>query len=76
MRVLKATWFVESDSYYDFIPGRFAPMLKTGLGRGFGEKKKWTASAYVEWPLNAYARQTQQHINTGLDVTWYPFLNR
>ncbi len=72
-RVLKATWFVQSDSYYDFIPARFAPMLKTGLGRAFGKGKKWTTSLYTEFPLNGYARQTQHHVNIGLDVTWYPF---
>lgn len=76
VRVLRATWFVESDSHYDFAPDRFAPLLKTGLGRAFGARKRWTASVYVEWPLNGYARQTQERINTGLDVTWYPFANR
>ena len=75
-RVLRATWFVESDSYYDFIPDRFAPMIKTGLGRAFGETKSWTASTYIEWPLNGYARQTQEHIEVGLDFTWYPFKKR
>ncbi len=72
MRILKATWFVESDSYYDLIPARFAPMLKTGLGRTLGERKTWTLSPYAEWPLNRYARQTQQRLNVGFDVTWYP----
>lgn len=71
MRILKSTWFVESDSYYDFTPGRFAPMLKVGLARGLGERKRWTLSPYVEWPLNRYARQTQHHMNVGLDATWY-----
>ena len=76
MRVLKTTWYVESDSYYDFNPEQFAPMIKTGLARAWGETKSWTTSAYIEWPLNAYARATQHHLDVGLDVTWYPFKGR
>ena len=76
MRVLKTTWYVESDSYYDFNPEQFAPMVKTGLARGWGSTKSWTTTAYIEWPLNAYARATQHHLNVGLDVTWYPFKER
>src|SRR3974390_54807 len=73
LRVLHTTWFVESDSYYDFIPEQFAPMIKTGLSRSWGETKSWTASPYIEWSLNSYARMTQHHLDVGLDVTWYPF---
>lgn len=76
MRVLKTTWYVESDSYYDFNPEQFAPMIKTGLARAWGETKSWTTTAYIEWPLDAYARATQHHLNVGLDVTWYPFKER
>jgi hypothetical protein len=76
VRVLKTTWFVESDSFYDFLPEEFAPMIKTGLSRAWGEAKSWTTSAYIEWPLDAYARTTQHHLNVGLDVTWYPFKRR
>ena len=76
MRVLKTTWYVESDSYYDFDPEQFAPMIKMGLARAWGEKKSWTTSAYIEWPLDGYARATQHHFNVGLDVTWYPFKER
>jgi hypothetical protein len=73
MRVLKTTWYVESDSYYDFNPEQFAPMIKTGLSRAWGETKNWTTSAYIEWPLNSYARATQHRLDVGLDVIWYPF---
>jgi hypothetical protein len=76
MQVLKTTWFVESDSYYDFIPEQYAPMIKTGLARAWGESKSWTTSAYIEWPLSSYARATQHHLNVGLDVTWFPFKER
>lgn len=76
MRVLKTTWYVESDSYYDFNPEQFAPMIKTGVARAWGGTKSWTTTAYIEWPLNAYARATQHLLNVGLDVTWYPFKER
>ncbi len=75
-RLLKATWFLESDSYYDFIPARYAPMLKPGLARSFGKRKSWNVSAYTQFPLNGYARQTQNHADIGLDLTWYPFPGR
>lgn len=76
VRVLKTTWFMESDSFYDFLPEEFAPMIKTGLSRAWGEAKSWTTSAYIEWPLDAYARTTQHHLNVGFDVTWFPFKGR
>ena len=76
MRVLKTTWYVESDSYYDFNPEQFAPMIKTGVASAWGGTKSWTTTAYIEWPLNAYARATQHLLNVGLDVTWYPFKER
>jgi hypothetical protein len=76
MRVLKATWFLEWDSFYDFTPAQFAQTLKTGLSRRVGNDHRWVASAYCAFPLNGYGRQTQYHLNPGLDVTWYPFKNR
>ena len=76
IRILKTTWFVESDSFYDFIPDEFAPMIKAGLARAWGESKSWTTSGYIEWPLDAYARATQHHLNVGFDVTWYPLKGR
>jgi hypothetical protein len=75
-RVRKATWWLEWDSYYDFIPQKFAPTIKTGLSRGLGLEHQWVVSAYCGFPLNRYAGQTQYHINPGLDVTWYPLKNK
>lgn len=75
-RALKTTWFVESDSFYDFLPEEFAPLIKPGLSRAWGETKSWTTSGYIEWPLDAYARATQHHLNVGFDVTWYPLKGR
>jgi Putative MetA-pathway of phenol degradation len=73
MRVKKSILFVESDSYLDCITNRFAPMLKGGVGRAFGKRKAWVATVYAEWPLSEYARRTQEIVDTGIDVTWYPF---
>lgn len=76
MRVKKMTWFLESDSYYNFIPEQFAPMLKFGISRGFGKERSWVATVYVEGPLSEYSRQAQQIVNTGIDLTWYPWPKR
>jgi hypothetical protein len=73
IRVKKSTLFVESDSHLDCITNQFAPMLKGGVSRAFGKKRAWVATVYVEGPLTEYARQTQEIVNTGIDVTWYPF---
>ena len=76
MRVKKMTWFLESDSYYNFIPQQFAPMLKFGISKEIGKSKAWVASVYVEGPLSGYARQAQEIVNTGVDVTWFPWPKR
>ncbi len=73
MRVKKSTLFVESDSYLDCITNQFAPMLKGGVSRAFGKRKEWVATIYAEAPLTGYARRTQGIVNTGIDLTWYPF---
>jgi hypothetical protein len=73
IRVRKSTLFVESDSYLDCITNQFAPMLKGGVSRAFGKNRAWVATVYVEAPLTEYARRTQEIVNTGIDVTWYPF---
>jgi len=75
-RVLKATWFLEADSFYDIVPDRFAPTIKTGISRRFGGNRSWVASAYYAAGLNDWARQTQYRRNVGLDVTWYPLKYR
>lgn len=75
-RVLKATWFIEWDSFYDVAPGQLAQTLRTGLSRGFGSERRWVASADCGFALNGYGGQTQYHLNPRLDVTWYPFKNR
>jgi hypothetical protein len=76
IRVRRTTWWVEWDSFYDLIPQQFAQTMKTGLSRSFGPNRQWVASAYCGLPLNRYGRQTQYHVNPGLDVTWYPFKNK
>ena len=76
VRVLRATWWVEWDSFYDFAPQQFAQTMKTGLSRRFGPNRQWVASAYCGLPLNRYGRQTQYQVNPGLDLTWYPFKNK
>ena len=76
VRVLKATWWLEWDSFYDFLPQQFAQTMKTGLSRSFGPSRQWVASAYCGLPLNRYGRQTQYHVNPGLDLTWYPWKNK
>lgn len=73
MRVKKSTLFVESDSYLDCITNQFAPMLKGGVSRAFGNRRAWVVTVYVEAPLTEYARRTQEIVNTGIDLTWYPF---
>lgn len=71
VRVLKATWFLEWDAYYDFLPGRFAQTMKPGVSRSFGANRRWVASAYYATGINDYARLSQYRYNAGLDVTWY-----
>jgi len=76
VRVLRATWFVEYDSYYDFIPQKYAQTMKTGLSRGFGKGHNWVASAYYSVAINDYGTSSQYKYNPGFDLTWYPFPNR
>jgi hypothetical protein len=71
-RVLKATWFLEWDSFHDVSPGQFAQTLKPGVSRAFGPNRRWVASAYYGIGLNDYARLTQYRYNAGVDITWYP----
>jgi hypothetical protein len=71
-RVLKATWFLQWDSFYDISPGQYAQTLKPGVSRAFGPDRRWVASAYYGIGLNDYARLTQYRYNAGIDVTWYP----
>jgi len=71
-RVLKATWFLQWDSFYDVSPGQFAQTLKPGVSRAFGPNRRWVASAYYGIGLNDYARLTQYRYNAGVDITWYP----
>ena len=71
-RALDVTWFLEWDSYYDFLPDRFAQTLKPGISRAFGASRRWVASAYYATGINDYARLSQYRYNAGLDVTWYP----
>jgi hypothetical protein len=51
-RALKATWFVEWDSYYDLIPDRFAQTMKTGVGERVGRDRRWVVSAYYSTAIN------------------------
>jgi hypothetical protein len=71
-RVLKATWFLQWDSFYDVSPGQFAQTLKPGVSRAFGPNRRWVASAYYGIRLNDHARLTQYRSNAGVDITWYP----
>jgi hypothetical protein len=71
-RAMDATWFLEWDSYYDFLPDRFAQTLKPGVSRAFGSKGRWVASAYYAFGINDYGRRSQYRYNAGADVTWYP----
>lgn len=71
-RFLTVTWFLEWDSFYDFIPGRLAHTLKPGFSRGFGASRRWVASAYYAVGMNDYARRSQYGYDAGLDLTWYP----
>lgn len=75
-RVLRATWFVEYDSYYLFIPKEYAQTMKIGVSRSFGSYKQWVASAYYSVALNDYGTSTQYKYNPGFDLTWYPSKNR
>ena len=71
-RVLRTTFFLEWDSFYDVSPGQFAQTLKTGASRALGPDRRWVASAYYGIGLNDYARLTQYRYNPGVDITWYP----
>jgi len=71
-RVLDTTWFLEWDSYYDFLPDRFAQTLKPGVSRSIGSNGRWVASAYYAFGINDYGRLSQYRYNAGADVTWYP----
>jgi hypothetical protein len=75
-RILKATWFLQWDSYYDFLPHQFAQTLKPGVSRAFGGNRGWTVSAYYAVGINDYARLSQYRYNAGLDVTWFPRKHR
>lgn len=71
-RVLKATWFLEWDSFYDVSLGQSAQTLKPGVSRAFGQNRRWVASAYYGIGLNDYAQLTQYRYTIGVDITWYP----
>ena len=75
-RVLRATWFVEYDSYYLFIPSQYAQTMKLGGSRTLGRDKQWVASAYYSVAINDPGTATQYHYNPGFDLTWYPFKNK
>jgi hypothetical protein len=75
-RVLEATWFVEWDSFYDFIPERFAHTMKAGISRRIGSDRRWVLSAYYATGINDHGRQSQYRYNAGLDATWYPGKHR
>ena len=75
-RALDATWFLEWDSYYDFLPDRFAHTLKPGVSHSFGQSGHWVGSAYYAFGINDYGRLSQYRYNAGLDVTWYPRSHR
>jgi hypothetical protein len=72
----RTTCFVESDSFYDLIPGRFAPTLKAGISDAFGHDQRWVVNGYYSVGLNDYARRSQYGSNVGLDLTWFPFKYR
>ena len=71
-RILDATWFLEWDSYYDFLPDRFAQTLKPGVSHSIGSNGGWVASAYYAFGINDYGRLSQYRYDAGADVTWYP----
>lgn len=76
-RRLGASWFVEYDSYYLFIPEEYAQTFKVGLSKALGKEHHWVATPYWSFPLNSAGRQTQYQHNVGVDVVWYPeFMNR
>jgi hypothetical protein len=76
VQALTATWFVEWDSFYDFIPARYAHTMKVGVGRRFGGNRPWVVSPYYARGINDYARLSQYRSNAGLDLTWYLFAHR
>jgi carbonic anhydrase len=71
-RVLHATWFLEWDSFYDYVPGRLAQTLKPGVSRAFGPGRRWVGAAYYAFGVNDYARRSQYRRDVGIDVTWFP----
>jgi hypothetical protein len=73
VRIGRITSFIESDSYYDFRPERWAPTLKSGISVGLGTDGRWVITGYYSVGLNDRARRTQQRCNIGLDLTWFPF---
>lgn len=75
-RAFDATWFVEWDSFYDILPGRFAQTLKPGVSRAFGQGRRWVATAYCGIGVNDYARQSQYRYDVGVDMMWYPRKHR
>jgi hypothetical protein len=75
-RVLDTTWFLEWDSYYDFLPDRFAQTPKPGVSRSIGSNGRWVASAYYAFGINDYGRLSQYRYNAGGDATWYPRKDR
>jgi hypothetical protein len=74
-RLLKVTWFVESDSYYDVTPSRLAPTLKAGVSNRFGAKNRWVVAGYYAAGLNDYSHPTQYRTDIGFDLTWFPSNN-
>jgi hypothetical protein len=74
--VFGATWFVEWDSFYDVLPGRFAQTLKPGVSRAFGPGRRWVGSGYYAVGVNDYAKQSQYRYDAGIDVTWFPWSSR
>ena len=75
-RVFEATWFLEWDSFYDYLPGRFAQTLKPGVSRAFGPGRRLVGAAYYAFALNDYARASQYRFNAGIDMTWFPLKHR
>jgi len=72
VRAWESTWFLEWDSYYDFLPGRFAQTLKPGISHALGPNRRWVASVYYALGINDYGRSSQYRYNAGVDLTWYP----
>ena len=75
-RVFDATWFLEWDSFYDYLPGRLAQTLKPGVSRAFGPGRRLVGAAYYAFALNDWARRSQYRFNAGIDMTWFPLKHR